>query len=350
MQEKQRAKAHSDEIDRQLEESRNSGEQNNVLLISAPGSEIDAFTVVKHLRSWRNGPRGERADFRRVIWKVLLENLRSIVRVLRSKSADPATERASPSLQANYEYIMNHRNDTDSPKFQFLPNFAQVVRELWVEEILPLLLDHPSDLVLGDNAEYFIAEVQRIATDEYSPSIKDIRRASNRGVSETDLNVNLLSVRVSHVYGQKGDHRKWLHLFEDAASVVFCASLSDYDTPGVTGGGQTRLAESLALFEEVVNSRWFARTSVILYLTGLHEFTAKLCEVPLARYFPKFPGGTDANKGSEYIVRQFLRAIRGQPSRCHLIAEGSIPSDMRVFFSHVNAIIVRNKLEEAGIL
>jgi hypothetical protein len=48
---------------------------------------------------------------------------------------------------------MNHRNDTDNPKFQFLPNFAQVVRELWVEEILPLLLGHPSDLVLGDNAE-----------------------------------------------------------------------------------------------------------------------------------------------------------------------------------------------------
>ena len=84
----------------------------------------------------------------------------------------------------------------------------------------------------------FIAEVQRIATDEYSPSIKDIRRASNRGVSETDLNVNLFSVRVSHVYGQKGDHRKWLHLFEDAASVVFCASISDYDKPGVTDGGQ----------------------------------------------------------------------------------------------------------------
>ena len=59
----------------------------------------------------------------------------------------------SPSLQANYEYIMNHRNDTDNPKFQFLPNFAQVVRELWVEEILPLLLDQPSCLPLNDNAE-----------------------------------------------------------------------------------------------------------------------------------------------------------------------------------------------------
>jgi hypothetical protein len=35
MQRKQRAKAHSDEIDRQLEESRNCEKQNNILLISS---------------------------------------------------------------------------------------------------------------------------------------------------------------------------------------------------------------------------------------------------------------------------------------------------------------------------
>ena len=57
------------------------------------------------------------------------------------------------SLQANCEYIMNHRSDIDNPEFLFLPGFAQVVQDLWTEEIIPLLLDSPSSLRLADNSE-----------------------------------------------------------------------------------------------------------------------------------------------------------------------------------------------------
>jgi hypothetical protein len=48
---------------------------------------------------------------------------------------------------------MSHRSDTDNPDFQFLPKFAEVVQDLWTEEILPLLLDRPSAIPLTDNAE-----------------------------------------------------------------------------------------------------------------------------------------------------------------------------------------------------
>ena len=58
-----------------------------------------------------------------------------------------------PSLQANCAYIMNHRIDTDSPEFLFLPRFAQVVQDLWTEEIIPLLLDRLPAFYLPDNAE-----------------------------------------------------------------------------------------------------------------------------------------------------------------------------------------------------
>jgi len=57
------------------------------------------------------------------------------------------------SLQANCEYTMNHRSDTDNPEFLFLPGFAQVVQDLWTEEIIPLLLDGPVSLRLANNSE-----------------------------------------------------------------------------------------------------------------------------------------------------------------------------------------------------
>lgn len=47
---------------------------------------------------------------------------------------------------------MKHRMDTDSPEFSFLPRFGRAVQDLWAEEIIPILLDHPSRLFVDDNA------------------------------------------------------------------------------------------------------------------------------------------------------------------------------------------------------
>jgi hypothetical protein len=55
-------------------------------------------------------------------------------------------------IQANCEYIMNHRIDTDSPDFSFLPKFGRAVQDLWAEEIIPALLDRPPCLSVDDNA------------------------------------------------------------------------------------------------------------------------------------------------------------------------------------------------------
>jgi hypothetical protein len=48
---------------------------------------------------------------------------------------------------------MKHRTDIDNPEFLFLPGFAQVVQDLWTDEIIPLLLDRRFALPLADNAE-----------------------------------------------------------------------------------------------------------------------------------------------------------------------------------------------------
>jgi guanine nucleotide-binding protein G(i) subunit alpha len=151
----------------------------------------------------------------------------------------------------------------------------------------------------------FFAEAQRITAEDYVPSIEDIGHStSEQRVIETHFDVDQLSLRVLQVYGQQSWHRKWMCLFEGVTSVMFCASLSDYDEPASGtcfsdrrvcasafrlashndnardhGLYQTRLLECFALFEEVVNSSWFRKTSIIIFLTGMNEFRAKLHEV-----------------------------------------------------------------------
>jgi hypothetical protein len=47
---------------------------------------------------------------------------------------------------------MNHRTDTDSPEFSFMPKFGRAVQDLWAEETIPALLDDQSRLSVDDNA------------------------------------------------------------------------------------------------------------------------------------------------------------------------------------------------------
>jgi len=50
------------------------------------------------------------------------------------------------------------------------------------------------------------------------------------------------------------------------------------------------MAESLVLFESVINSRWFLRTSIILFMNKIDLFAAKLTKIPLEKFFTDYTG------------------------------------------------------------
>lgn len=92
------------------------------------------------------------------------------------------------------------------------------------------------------------------------------------------------------VGGQRSERKKWIHCFEAVTSIIFCVALSEYDQVLLEESGQNRMNESLVLFESVINSRWFLRTSIILFLNKIDLLKAKLPKVPLERYFPEYTG------------------------------------------------------------
>lgn len=76
---------------------------------------------------------------------------------------------------------------------------------------------------------------------------------------------------------------------------------------------QNRMIESLVLFDSVVNSRWFMRTSIILFLNKVDLFKQKLARSPLSDYFPDYSGGNDVNRAAKYLLWRF-----NQVNRAHL--------------------------------
>ncbi|KAF8460878.1 G-protein alpha subunit [Russula ochroleuca] len=351
-----KAKAWSDEIDMNIEqESKSFKRQRDVLLMSVSKSETAASNLIRRMKLIHNGRSNDElaeftnkkpADFQRVIWELLLQNSRGAIVAMRSRNLGPTRS----SNKANCEYIMNHRIDTDSPDFSFLPKFGRAVQDLWVEEIIPVLLEDPSCLAVDDNEAYFFAEAQRIVAEEYVPSTEDILHVTETGIMETYFKMGQLSIRVSQVYGQKCERRKWIHLFEGVTNIIFYTSLSDYDQRVVSWNERTWLAESFILFDAVVNSRWFLRTSVILLLGEIHEFSVKLHEVPLAQYCPEYTGGTDVNKSAKYILWRYMQLNRARIDLYPHIVEVSDITRMRLLWIPMREIILHNALKESGIL
>lgn len=68
-----------------------------------------------------------------------------------------------------------------------------------------------------------------------------------------NMRINLVDVG-----GQRSERNKWIHSFESVTSIIFCVALSEYDQMLLEDKSQNRMAESLVLFESVVNSRTLA--------------------------------------------------------------------------------------------
>lgn len=115
------------------------------------------------------------------------------------------------------------------------------------------------------------------------------------------------------VGGQRGERKKWIHCFENITSIIFVVDLDSYDETLLEETSQNRMMDSLLLFEAVVNSPSFSRTSIILLLNNTAEFEQKLAKAPLNNYFPEYSGRNDVNEAAKYLLWRF-----NQVNRAHL--------------------------------
>ncbi|KAL0061670.1 Guanine nucleotide-binding protein alpha-2 subunit [Marasmius tenuissimus] len=152
------------------------------------------------------------------------------------------------------------------------------------------------------------------------------------------------------VGGQRSERRKWIHCFESVTSIIFCHALSEYDQVLLEEKTQNRMQESLNLFESIINSRWFLRTSIILFLNKTDVFKKKIPKVPLKRYFSEFTGGNDINKAAKFILWKFIQLNRARLSVYPHLTQATDTTNIRLVFAAVRETILQNALKDSGIL
>lgn len=185
---------------------------------------------------------------------------------------------------------------------------GSAIAALWKDPGIQKTVERQSEFQFDDSAPYYFNQLDRIALEGYEPSVDDMLhvRAKTTGIVETDFVHKDFYFRIVDVGGQRNERKKWIHCFQDVTAIIFVVALSEYDLKLEEDLVTNRMAESLKLFNDVVNNRWFAKTNVMLFLNKKDLFAEKIVKVPLTVCFPEYTGAQTYEACVRYILDKFL--------------------------------------------
>ena len=162
---------------------------------------------------------------------------------------------------------------------------AAQIQLLWKDDSIQATYVRRAQFQLVDSAKYLLENVHRFAAPGFVPTEQDILRSrvKTSGIIETEFDIDKSHFRMVDVGGQRTERRKWcarvgmharpfddetacdaspsicrIHAFDNATAVIFVVSLAEYDQVLLEDASVNRMHESLSLFEEIANSRWFS--------------------------------------------------------------------------------------------
>jgi hypothetical protein len=156
------------------------------------------------------------------------------------------------------------------------------------------------------------------------------------------------------VGGQRNERKKWIHSFANITSILFIASLSEYDQTLFEDEKTNRMQESLDVFAGIINSNFFSSTPIILFLNKRDILSLKVSQGTLPSViFPEYSGGNDHSKAASFIEQKYLEQIKQNPGSkprrifTHFVTSIDTENLSRVW-NDCRKIIVGNALQSMG--
>ncbi|CCM03889.1 uncharacterized protein FIBRA_06040 [Fibroporia radiculosa] len=296
------AKARNDEIESQLKRDRMMA-KNEIKMLLLGAGESGKSTVLKQMKLIHHGGYNEqeRDSYKEIIFSNTIQSMRAILEAL-------------PVLDIQ----LNPQNDARKSVILSLPvqiegdilaaDIIDSVRGLWNDPGVKEAVSRSREFQLNDSAVYYFNSIDRMSAPGYLPTDQDILRSrvKTTGITETTFKVGELTYKLFDVGGQRSERKKWIHCFENVTALVFLVSLSEYDQMLYEDESVNRMQEALTLFDSICNSRWFVKTSIILFLNKIDLFAEKLPRSPLSEYFPDYNGGDSYDSACDYLLHRFV--------------------------------------------
>jgi len=231
--------------------------------------------------------------------------------------------------------------------------FAKHVKALWQDPGIKQTFRHRSKYQIPDSLPHFFERVEEIVKPGYVPTFDDILlcRARTTGIVETDFVVNGKHFRLMDVGGQRSERKKWMHCFEQVTAVIFVVAISEYDQVLFEDLKTNRIHEAMQLFSEVCNSKWFMKSSMILFLNKRDLFMEKIKKVDLAVCFDDYKDGLDYDRAAEFIKQKFLHR-NAHPNSMTIYTHITCATDqdnVMFTFNAVKNILLEDSLRGCGL-
>jgi hypothetical protein len=110
------------------------------------------------------------------------------------------------------------------------------------------------------------------------------------------------------------------------------------------------MRESMKLFEQITNNKWFANTSIILFLNKKDLFKEKIQTSPLTICFPEYTGPNTYEATSHYIESVFhdLKASSTKEIYSHFTC-ATDTENIKFVFASVTDTIIKANLKSCGL-
>lgn len=234
-------------------------------------------------------------------------------------------------------------------------NVSQFVN-LWNDSGIRTTYDNRSKFQLTDSAQYFFDKIQEVAKENYLPTEQDVLRSRVRttGIVENSFEIDGNKFKMFDVGGQRNERKKWIHCFENVTAVLFVGVLSEYDLMLYEDESTNRMEETLNLFDEILNSRWFLQTAMILFLNKRDMFAEKIAKVPLTvcPVFEDYDGPANDYDDGVLAIQQEFEAKNRDPHKAMYIHTtcATDTNNIAAVFNAVKDIVIRTSLGEAGLM
>ncbi|KAI5206154.1 G-protein alpha subunit [Aureobasidium subglaciale] len=341
-------KQRNEEIENQLKKDRML-QRNEIKMLLLGAGESGKSTILKQMKLIHEGgySRDERESFKEIIFSNTVQSMRVILEAMESLELPLDDARAEYHVQTIFMQPAQIEGDN------LPPEVGNAISVLWKDPGVQACFQRSREYQLNDSAKYYFDSIDRIAQPDYIPNDQDVLRSrvKTTGITETTFIIGDLTYRMFDVGGQRSERKKWIHCFENVTTILFLVAISEYDQLLFEDETVNRMQEALTLFDSICNSRWFVKTSIILFLNKIDRFKEKLPVSPMKNYFPDYEGGADYAAACDYILNRFVSLNQHETKQIYThFTCATDTMQIRFVMAAVNDIIIQENLRLAGLI
>ncbi|KAG2222935.1 hypothetical protein INT45_012913 [Circinella minor] len=346
------AKIRNDEINNQLQMEK-LNMKNHVKLLLLGAGESGKSTLLKQMKLIHEGgfSLDERIAYREIIYSNTIQSMHVILSAMDSLGLTFSNEASHKAADHVIQQPAEIMDESPMP----IP-LVSAIRTLWADGGVHDAVRRRNEFQLNDSASYYFESMDRIGNPDYVPSDQDVLRSrvKSTGITETHFRLGELTYQMFDVGGQRSERKKWIHCFENVTAVIFMVAIQEYDQVLIEDETVNRMEEALTLFDSICNSRWFEKTSIILFLNKTDLFKEKLPKSPLSKYFKDYQhDNNDYEATSKYIMERFTSLNNYHTTDKQIYTHFTCATDteqIRFVMTAVNDILLQCNLRNGGLL